>query len=186
MQIYAVYLQETLNPVACFKFDHYAHFGYFQQYHIREIANEYIKILDARVEQLPASQLTQLTNIGIDSVTVYAYHQANQRLYIVCDETITHTMIRDFTIKLIQADAEPTRTALVTEFNQDPTRFVSPIKQVQQVQQETMEVMVANVEKLLERGESMENLLRRSATLSQDSFEMSIRAREMNACCTIL
>jgi len=51
---------------------------------------------------------------------------------------------------------------------------------------ETREVLIQNVEKLLVRGERLEELMEKSQDLSFQSKAFAKQAKSLNSCCTIL
>jgi len=74
--------------------------------------------------------------------------------------------------------------ALFTKF-QKPEEADSVMK-IEKDLNETREVLIQNVEKLLVRGERLEELMERSQDLSFQSKAFAKQAKSLNSCCTIL
>lgn len=51
---------------------------------------------------------------------------------------------------------------------------------------ETKNIMIDNIDKLLERGENLETLVERTKYLSDDSKQFYKRAKKLNSCCIII
>jgi hypothetical protein len=182
MEIYAVYVQDE---VTSYQFDNYSHFGFFYKSHIKEIADEYIRIITTRVNQLSLNSLNQFDDIGITDLALYIYHMEKSNIYIVCSHNITKMMIMNLLIQFIKLSSEESRNQLLMEFNQEPQKFASRIDEIHQQQNQIKEVLMGNIEKLLERGESMEYLLQKSERLNESSNNFYIRAKKTNSCCNL-
>lgn len=68
---------------------------------------------------------------------------------------------------------------------QEPTQ-VDNISKIQKDLDETREVMVQNIEKVIARGEKLDDLLDKTNDLSESSKVFAKRAKNMNSCCVIL
>jgi synaptobrevin homolog YKT6 len=68
---------------------------------------------------------------------------------------------------------------------QEPTQ-VDNITKIQKDLDETREVMVQNIEKVIARGEKLDDLLDKTNDLSESSKVFVKRSKAMNSCCVIL
>lgn len=67
----------------------------------------------------------------------------------------------------------------------DPLK-VDKILQIKKDIQETKDVLLVSLDKLIEREGKLEELIRRTDMLSEDSKDFYIKAAKTNSCCQIL
>lgn len=60
------------------------------------------------------------------------------------------------------------------------------VEQIQHDMDETKEILCASIDKIMERGVKLDDLLEKSQTLSESSKSFAIKSKKLNSCCNIL
>lgn len=90
-------------------------------------------------------------------------------------------------VKMIRYVKEHRAEIPVMELNYvaDVTNF-DKIEKVNTQLKEVKEIMIENIEKILDRGEKLEDLLTKSQKLSETSKQFYKKAKKLNSCCVML
>jgi len=94
------------------------------------------------------------------------------------DETLYQKVAADTTTFPVQG-----MEALLAEC-QDPTK-ADKMTAIKQTLDETKEIVLKNIDALLERGETLDNLLERSNDLSFQSKAFAKKSEDLNSCCVL-
>ena len=184
MEIYAVIHQ---SETFLYKYDNFSKFGFFYKRNVKELADEYIKILSQRLAKFECGKLTRCDDIGIEGVVLYVYRQDNKsNTYIVCSHNVNRLIILNVLTRFFGLFDNNQRNNLLQEFNEHPEKFIDKIEQINEQLAQTKEILIDNIDKILDRGEHIDVLLQKSETLSMDSKEFAIRAKKLNSCCVLL
>ena len=60
------------------------------------------------------------------------------------------------------------------------------VEQIQHDMDETKEILCASIDKIMERGVKLDDLLEKSQTLSESSKSFAIKSKKLNSCCNVL
>ena len=106
----------------------------------------------------------------------------NEKICIVTREPfplrVLNNMIEEITLGNYELD--------YVANNYDKVEEVDKITQINNDLEETKQVLITSIEKMLERGEKIEDLVEKSEYLSNSSKTFAIKAKKLNRCCIIL
>lgn len=112
---------------------------------------------------------------------IIVYNTGERRFAMVTDNEYPVSVAFEILAKL---DIEPLLLYKILEDCQDP-RTISPLFRLRQQLDETLVIMHENVDKILERGEDIAQLVDKSERLSSNSKLFYKEARRHNRCCVI-
>lgn len=118
------------------------------------------------------------------SVVVITRDTYDLRVAHVLIEKVFDKVNTDITNPAVDINTNYGLYTLLEQF-QTPEK-VDNIKRIENDLDETKEVLVDGIQKLLERGEKLEDLVKQSEDLSFASKAFHQKSRELNRCCTII
>ena len=98
-----------------------------------------------------------------------------------CSERLLYNLVKNIHNDSINMNDQ----TLIEKFNKNPEEFDKILK-IQKEIDETKLIMYDSIEKILQRGEKIENLLDRTANLSVESKFFLKNSQKMNKCCILI
>ena len=118
-------------------------------------------------------------------VVCYCYKRSDGLASIIMTKNYKHKRIMiELAFKLIHQPEDTNLEAIVTQY-EDPVS-VDKIAKVQDELDKTVETMQLAIEKVLERGENIEVLVKKSDELNESAKIFVNDAKRLNSCCNIL
>ena len=190
MRFYSVLVYNSVDHTLFYKNFNLTDFYFYTHYKIKteviQMANEYIKNLDEK-KLMQSHKFTEEFNNIIFNIYIYKF--GNKIYLAVTNEKYPSSVILEFINELkelLNKENHDTQEIdiLWTKY-QDPLQ-VSKLLQVKQNLDETKKIMMDSVDKILERGERIENLIEKTDQLQLESEAFRIKAKKLNSCCWIL
>ncbi|VEG92060.1 hypothetical protein [Legionella spiritensis] len=119
----------------------------------------------------------------LDGYYIYGQKLGDKACVIVCDTELTIEQMRYLAYYLLNIGVDrETVAAHMEKYTRD-----EKVEQVKQELGEVKKIMIDNIDKVLERGERIEDLIKRTEGLADTSFLFHKKAKELNSCwpCTI-
>lgn len=188
------YTRDSPEPVVLAQAQDLSAFGFFEKRGVREMLTFFSKTV---IQRIKAGQRITVEMEDMKEYQVHAFVRADGLAATVTADTEYPTrvafalltqVINDFAekienwAKIDSTDAFPLDQVLAKA--QDPANF-DKITKIQQDLDETTHVLHQTIDKLLERGEKLDNLVERSDDLSKQSKLFYKQARKTNSCCVI-
>ena len=159
-------------------------YGFFQRSNIKEICTFACKEFAKRC--IDNYQVLQYMNFNIYALT-------NNKYTITCvsDEEYPITAAKSFLNKVIDiinydnVDNVDNKIEELLIECQDPMKADKLIA-IKNELEETKEILMKTMEDLLNRGESLDNLIEKSNELSNNSKSFMKETKKMNSCCNII
>ena len=172
-----------------------AEFNFFQRSSVRQFLTAFTRIFVKRTT--PGKRLA----VEHEGHVVHTWTLTNNLSgCVICDKEypsrVAFALIRKVLDEFMQAHTEPAWKAMgenALQFEplqtnivsyQDP-KNVDKLTKIQQELNETTEIMHQTIDKVLERGVKLDDLVDRSADLSNQSRMFYKTAKKHNSCCTI-
>lgn len=178
-------IRSDVEPVLLKSHDDLTDFNYFTRGSIREYLYSGTKIIATRIP----SGIRECTKLRTKEIKdskylahVYVQHNGVAGVVITDDEYPSRIAFSLLTKVLQHPDI--LLSSLMTQY-QNPTE-VDKLARIQQQLEDIKIVMHENIEEVLKRGESLDDLIRRSSDLSATSKIFYGKARDTNKCCVIL
>lgn len=188
------YTRDTSEPVVLSQAQDLSGFGFFEKRGVREMLTFFSKTV---IQRIKAGQRITVDMEDMKEYEVHAFVRPDGLAATVTADTeyptrvafaLLSQLLDDFSdqidnwAKVESADTYPLDATLIKA--QDPANF-DKITKIQQDLDETTQVLHQTIDKLLERGEKLDNLVERSDDLSKQSKMFYKQARKTNSCCVI-
>lgn len=177
------YDRNTPEPEVLKQAQDLSSFGFFQKGGVREMLTFFTKTV---VQRIKAGQRITVEMEDMKEYQVHAFVRSDGLAATVTADTEYPTRVAFALLSQMLDDHDKGDVDLeaVLAKAQDPANF-DKITKIQQDLDDTTQVLHQTIDKLLERGEKLDNLVERSDDLSKQSKIFYKQARKTNSCCTI-
>ena len=181
MRIYSILIYHTLDYSLLHNNFNLNDFYFYTH---NKIKSGIIELANATIKNIDKQKFYQITETFND-ITFYIYiYTHNNRIYIVlADEEYPKIAILEFIQELIINEQDAFEK--IWQKYQDPIQ-INKILQVKKNLEDTKKIMLDSVDKILERGEKIEDLIDKTDQLNTSSEVFRIKAKQLNSCCNIL
>ncbi len=187
MRIYSVVAKTESK-----KYEYYElkDFGYFEKSTIKDFIGFFTDELIERRKTKEDILVIKENLTGSKSVTVYHCYFAVSKIHIIIytDEEYPENVIKRIILSLRTNNNEQNidneLKRIITDY-QDP-RKADQVYKIQCELDETIEVVHKTIESVLNRGEKLEDLVKRSELLSNSSKMFYTSAKKHNSCCVVM
>mmetsp|Transcript_6378 Transcript_6378/g.11106 ORF Transcript_6378/g.11106 Transcript_6378/m.11106 type:complete len:200 (-) Transcript_6378:24-623(-) len=170
--------------------------GYFQRKVVRDLINFSSRTVVARSRPGDRTAVHLEQDAGICYVAV---HPNNLAVTVIADQEypqrVAFTVIAEIMREIMASTLAWTKVVTDTDLSwarlgeflrtyQNPME-ADRLMRIQSELDQVTEVMHRNIEELLKRGETLENLMARSNDLSSMSYDFYKRAKKNNQCCKL-
>ncbi len=161
-------------------------------YNLDDFFFVYRPIIKNNVENITANIINKIGAYGyyqidekVNDTTIIIYGIVDDQIYIVItDSSYPKNVAYDLIHQTKKSNlTNPTINNLFISY-QDPIK-IDPILKIKQEMNETQIIMLDSIDKLLARGEKIEDLMEKSEKLSDQSFVFKKKAKDLNSCCRI-
>jgi synaptobrevin family protein YKT6 len=187
LNIYSILVYNSFDYTLLYKNFNLSDFYFYTHHKIKstiiEVANDSVKNLDKK----KFYKITETLNDKIFYIYIYT---TKDKIYIaLTDEEYPSTVILEFVHEIDIAYGDNINNDEVlqniwTKY-QDPIQ-ISKLLQVKEELEKTKKVMLESVDKILERGDKIEDLIIKTDQLECSSHAFKIKAKQLNSCCNIL
>lgn len=184
MKIYTLRIQEEGKTQQ--SYHNYDNYGFFERDTIKQVAQAFLEIVGQRISDFKKTTIYQVDIEKMKDAIVYVYKSSHIDYCLICDEMIKKDMISIFLGELSHCSTNNQREKLFEDFNNNPHKYQSKIDKIQKEINNTKEVIHKNIEQMLNRGESLDNLMVKSGELNDLSIIFYKKAKKTNKCCIIL
>lgn len=187
MRLYSILIYNLSDLKLLYKNFNLSDFYFYTHFKIKaaiiEIADQIIKNLDSK----KFYQITEIVNEITFQIYIYTF---NNNIYIyLTDEEYPIDVIFECVGELDniykEEQVQIQQVGSIWLKYQDPTQ-ISKILKVKKELTETKKVLLESIDKVLERGEKIEDLIAKTEQLETSSRTFKIKATKLNSCCTIL
>ncbi|CEK09593.1 hypothetical protein [Legionella hackeliae] len=120
-----------------------------------------------------------------DGIYIYVRRVVDDYCGVIVDSKLDQKQITWLSLYLLKFKLEKkTIAANIEEFTQD-----YKVRKVQKEVDETMQIMLKNIEKMEKRGEALQTLVTKTQDLETSSFQFKKKAADLNSCwpsCTLI
>jgi len=182
MRIYSICIQLKNKDFVC----HYElkDFGYFEKKIIKDFisffSKELIERYNTRKETKEKIDIIKDSFDNSTRIIVYHCYLYGNHIIIYTDEEYPENVIK----RLIVSDTVVKNTSSILTDYQEPHKIDS-IYKIQCELDETIETCHKTIESLLNRGEKLDDLVKRSEYLNTSSKMFYTTAKKHNSCCII-
>jgi synaptobrevin homolog YKT6 len=164
-------------------------FPFFARKTVREIITLGAREICSRSIRAESNKNNLLVSVGYkDTYMIHAWlcprKKQNEAWVATTDKEYPSRVILHM-LDRAQASTVPANTEQLLLAYQTPSS-VDKIEKVKCELDETKHIVLDTIEKLLERGETLDSLLEKTNALSTESKVFASRAKDMNRCCNIL
>ncbi|PRP83627.1 hypothetical protein PROFUN_08353 [Planoprotostelium fungivorum] len=210
MKLFSIIVFDNRNaekPLSIARAEDLSMFGFWKRGTIRELITFVSRQLASKTaqgqRQVAAHDMSAEPQDGISKLLCHAYVNARNVSYVVITDgeypqrtafnfgqRAVELLEKEYGDKMFSSsgvDQQLTVAGLDEEIKkyQNPAA-VDSIAKIHNDLNDTRQIMVENIEKVIARGEKLDDLLAKTDDLSESSKVFVTRAKKMNSCCTIL
>ncbi len=138
--------------------------------------------LQAEVEK--RTEINSLTSVKENAYVITCYKTAALSCTVITDESYPKHVVNQLIHQMVNEKEAKVLKQLFDKY-QDP-KNVDTITEVRATVSSIKETMIDNIEKMLDRGQKIEDVVKKTDMLTEGSKKFLIEARKTNSCCAIL
>lgn len=182
MRLYSILVYDSIDYDLVYKNFNLTDFYFFSHYKIKD---GIIEIADKIVRNINKEKFYQITETFNDmTFYIYIYITETNIYIVITDEFYPRHVVLDLINELKVSTDDKIRENIWQKY-QDPTE-VNKIVKIKKDLEDTKKIMMDSIDKIIERGEKIENLIEKTESLQTSSEVFKVRAKELNSCCNIL
>ncbi|AYV77932.1 MAG: hypothetical protein Edafosvirus3_10 [Edafosvirus sp.] len=122
----------------------------------------------------------------IENTYMATYQFDNTIILAICSDKLKDATLRIFFNKIMKCNSIDEEVEYIKYFIKNYDKEIDKIDKITQQLDETKEIMMRNIDLVIKRGQSLDDLLQKSADLSASSKIFLNRTKKLNKCCVIL
>lgn len=183
MEIYTLKIYNQTNLE--YSYYNFKKFSFFFRDGIKETVNSIIDKISKRIESLDKNILHIFQLEEIKGTILYIYIEHSVTYYLIANDQLLKTTLFNILsdIKKLHRDQID---ALIDNFNDNPDHYKTKVDQIKCQLNETTQILFNSIDKLLERGETLDDLVTRTNDLNDQSIIFARSAKMLNCPCIII
>ena len=188
MNIYSFQIKQGIGSE--YVYHHLDSFSFLYRSKLKEIIDVFISVTNERTENLDMGRLYQFNVDKIPDARLYLKITESRSYYFICNQSIERltisTLLNQIEVMPNDNKKDQNLNNLLGDFNKNPNKYISKIDTINKQLTETKEIINESFEKLIARGEKLDDLMEKSQQLSEQSKIFLKRTKKLNCPCVIM